>query len=222
MKSSAEIMHCPRHLNARLEGARAYMLMTLQMAEFFQHRNATRSDLPALTVLMDLAISELQRPFLRADQIESSRNIMGLDTQLIDDGTYFVIETAGSEARQIAGCGGWSRRSTLYGGDHSPGRDAVKLDPSVDAARVRAMYTAPGFVRRGVGRLILTLCESAAAAEGFNRLELVGTLSGEPLYRTAGYKVIERFEDARGGAPVPLARMGKTLLRDRGDLLTRG
>ena len=187
------------------------MLINLQMTEFFQHRNATRRDLPALTALMDEAIGELQRPFLSADQIQSSRKVMGLDTQLIDDGTYFVIETDDCETRQIAGCGGWSRRATLYGGDHSPGRDAALLNPTLDAARVRAMYTSPSFVRRGVGRLILQLCEAAAAAEGFARLELVATLSGEPLYHAAGYEVLERFEDSRGGAPVPLIRMQKTI-----------
>jgi GNAT superfamily N-acetyltransferase len=111
----------------------------------------------------------------------------------------------------IAGSGGWSRRATLYGGDHSPGRDTAWLDPAVDAARVRAMYTSPGYARRGVGRLILALCESAAAAAGFRRVELMGTLSGEPLYRACGYRPIERIEDPRGGAPVPLVRMGKTL-----------
>jgi GNAT superfamily N-acetyltransferase len=121
-----------------------------------KHRLATRADLPAL---MDRAISELQKPFLTAEQIGSSRTIMGLDTQLIEDKTYFVIEQDGA----IAGCGGWSRRATLYGGDRSPGRDAALLDPATDPARVRAMYTHPDFMRRGVGRLILTLCEERRA-----------------------------------------------------------
>jgi GNAT superfamily N-acetyltransferase len=172
-------------------------------------RLATLADLPALTALMDSAIGELQRGFLDAEQIAASRTIMGLDSQLVADGTYFVIEDAATGA--IAGCGGWSRRATMYGGDHSPGRDAALLDPAVDAARVRAMYTAPAFARRGVGRLILSLCEAAARAEGFARVELAGTLSGQPLYEACGYAVIERFEDARGGVPVPLARMGKGL-----------
>jgi GNAT superfamily N-acetyltransferase len=172
-----------------------------------KHRLATRDDLPALTAVMDAAIAELQKPFLDAVQISSSRAIMGLDTQLIDDRTYFVIEEDGI----IAGCGGWSRRATLYGGDRSPGRDAALLDPAKDAARVRAMYTHPNFTRRDVGRLILDLCEDAARAEGFMRVELMATRAGEPLYVACGYAPVERVSDARGGAPVPLLRMKKTL-----------
>ncbi len=171
------------------------------------HRLARRDDLPALRHLMDAAISELQKPFLSAQEIASSRMIMGLDTQLVDDGTYFVVECDG----RIAGCGGWSRRATLYGGDHSPGRSAALLDPAKDAARVRAMYTHPEFSRRGIGRLILDLCETAARAEGFSRVELMATLSGEPLYRAYGFQPIERIVDERGGAPVPLIRMGKAI-----------
>lgn len=156
---------------------------------------------------MDASIAELQRGFLDAEQIASSRMIMGLDRQLVADGTYFVVESGG----RIAGCGGWSRRATLYGGDHTPGRDAALLDPAVDAARVRAMYTHPDFARRGVGRLILRLCEDAARAEGFRRLELMATLSGRALYLPSGYADIEAIEDARGGAAVPLVRMGKAI-----------
>src|SRR4051812_49512239 len=116
---------------------------------------------------MDEAIGELQRPFLDDAQIASSRALMGIDTQLIADGTYFVVEADGA----LAGCGGWSRRSTLYGGDHTGGRDAALLVPGRDPARVRAMYTHPAAARRGVGRLILSLCEAAARAEGFTRAE---------------------------------------------------
>ena len=124
----------------------------------FTHRLATRADLPALTALMALAIGELQKGFLSPDQITASRAIMGLDTQLIDDGTYFmVLDGDGEGDGTLAGCGGWSRRNTLYGGDHTAGRNAALLDPAIDAARVRAMYTSPAFARRGVGRLILLL-----------------------------------------------------------------
>jgi GNAT superfamily N-acetyltransferase len=156
---------------------------------------------------MDAAIGELQKGFLDDDQIRSSRAIMGLDTQLIDDGTYFVVEADG----QIAGCGGWSRRATLYGGDHSAGRDAALLDPARDPARVRAMYTHPDFVRRGVGRLILQRCEQAATAEGFTAVELMGTLAGEPLYRAAGFTPVEHVVEPAGGTPVPLVKMRKSL-----------
>lgn len=176
------------------------------MAEFTS-RLAVSADVPALTVLMDAAIAELQRAFLDDAQIASSRAIMGIDTQLIDDGTYFVIESRSD----IVGCGGWSRRATLYGGNQTPGRDSQLLDPMVDAARVRAMYTSPAHARRGVGRVILSLCEAAAAAEGFTRLELMSTLSGEPLYTAYGFRPLERLVDATGGAAVPLIRMEKHL-----------
>ena len=171
-------------------------------------RLATREDLPALLPLIDAAIEELQKGFLDDAQIKSSHALMGIDTQLIDDGTYFVIEAD----RQIAGCGGWSRRATLYGGDHSAGRDAALLDPAQDPAKVRAMYTHPAFARCGVGRLALSLCEAAAAAEGFTRLELMATLSGQPLYEAAGFEPVEHLEDASGGTPVPLVRMRKPIV----------
>jgi GNAT superfamily N-acetyltransferase len=170
-------------------------------------RLAGPADLPALEAVMAAAIAELQKGFLNPEQIAASRMIMGLDRQLVADRTYFVVE-AGD---RIAGCGGWSRRATLYGGDHTPGRDPELLDPAKDAARVRAMYTHPDFARRGVGRLILTLCEDAARAEGFSRLELMGTMSGRPLYERYGFTPIEDILDARGGAPVPLTRMGKAI-----------
>ena len=94
---------------------------------------------------------------------------MGLDTQLVDDGTYFVVTRAGV----LAGCGGWSRRATMYGGDQSPGRNSALLDPAKDAARIRAMYTHPDFVRRGIGRLILSLCEGAASPKDLRVPSLV-------------------------------------------------
>jgi GNAT superfamily N-acetyltransferase len=170
-------------------------------------RVAVREDLPALKPVIDAAIGELQKGFLDAAQIEASRAIMGLDAQLIDDGTYFVVEESG----RVAGCGGWSRRATLYGGDHSAGRDAALLDPAVEPAKVRAMYTHPDFARRGVGRLILGLCEGAARAEGFRVLDLMGTMAGRPLYEAAGFRVIEKLSDDAGGVPVPLVRMRKEL-----------
>lgn len=169
---------------------------------------ATFEDLPGLCAVMDAAIGELQTGFLDPSQIEASRAVMGLDRQLIEDGTYFMALIEGA----IAGCGGWSKRATLYGGDHSAGlREPRLLDPASEPARIRAMYTAPAFARRGVGAAVLAHCEAVARAEGFFACELMATLSGEPLYRRAGYELIEEVVDVRGGAPVPLKRMGKRL-----------
>ncbi|VVT12989.1 GNAT family N-acetyltransferase [Sphingomonas sp. EC-HK361] len=172
-------------------------------------RIATTADIPEIRELMRRAIDTLQRDFLGETQIAASRQVMGLDTQLIEDGTYFVAELGGV----IAGCGGWSRRATLYGGDHSAElRDATLLDPAQDAARIRTMFTHPDFTRRGVGAVILRACESAAFAAGFERAEMMATLAGEPLYRAAGYVVIERTAAAPvEGVVVPLVRMGKLL-----------
>lgn len=172
-------------------------------------RPATPADIPVLAPLMDRAIDANQRGFLTEAQIASSRAIMGIDSRLVEDGTYYVVECDG----EVAGCGGWSRRATLYGGDHSHGRDSALLDPATDPARIRAMYTHPDFTRRGVGRLIVETCEAAAAAEGFTRMELMGTLSGRPLYEACGFAVVEEVMDAAGGAPVPLLRMAKPLTR---------
>jgi GNAT superfamily N-acetyltransferase len=166
----------------------------------FTHRTATEVDIPALVALMDRSISGPLAAFLTPDQIAASRKLMGIDSQIIADRTYVLVEADG-----------WSGRITEYGGDHTPGRKPAPLTPGVDAARIRAMYTAPEFVRRGIGRLILDLCEAAARAAGYDRAELVATMGGEPLYLAAGYREIERFEDDRGGAPVPLVRMGKRL-----------
>jgi GNAT superfamily N-acetyltransferase len=166
-------------------------------------RLAVEADAPVLRAVMEAAIAENLKPFLTPELIAASHAIMGLDTTLISDRTYWIIYGGAA----VAGCGGWSRRATIYGGDHSAGRNAALLDPAVDAARVRAMYTHPSWVRRGVGRLILRLSEEAAAREGFSRLELVATLSGEPLYRAYGFTELERLED--GG--VPLVRMAKTI-----------
>jgi GNAT superfamily N-acetyltransferase len=174
----------------------------------FTHRIATEADIPAVVALMDLAISGPLAAFLTPGEIAASRVLMGLDSQIIADRTYFIIEADGA----LAGCGGWSRRITTYGGDHTPGRVPALLTPGIHAARVRAMYTHPDFLRRGVGRLILDLCESAARDAGYDRVELVATLGGEPLYLSTGYREIERFEDDRGGVPVPLVRMGKSIL----------
>jgi len=171
-------------------------------------RRAGPEDVPDLRALMHRAIRDLQAPFLTPAQIEASFEVMGLDTQLIEDGTYFAVRLDAS----LAGCGGWSRRATLFGGDHSSGRSARLLDPAQEPARVRAMYVEPAFARRGVGRAILEAAEAAARAEGFSRLELAATLSGEPLYRAYGFETIEPFDaNTSNGVAVPLIRMGKAV-----------
>ena len=172
----------------------------------FAIRPATEADLPEIAALIALAIDRLLPAFLDAAEVAASGAVMGLDTQLVADRSYYIVH----DGATLAGCGGWSRRATLYGGDHSaPLRDGRLLDPATEPARVRAMYTHPDFTRRGIGRLILSHCEDAAAAAGFRRVELMATLSGEPLYRASGYAAIERVSDDVGGVAVPLVRMGK-------------
>jgi GNAT superfamily N-acetyltransferase len=161
-----------------------------------------------LDELMTLAIRELVGRLLDPARLEASFEMMGLDRQLVDDGTYFVIEHAG----RIAGCGGWSRRATMFGHHGRPDRDGRLLDPTTEPARVRAMYTHPEMVRRGIGRRILELCEAAAAAKGFRSLELVATVAGEPLYAAYGFEIIERIEvPTSKGVTVPCARMRKPI-----------
>jgi len=164
-------------------------------------------DINEIKSLMSLAIDVLQHGYLTPDQIEASHAGMGLDTQLIEDGTYFCVWTDG----RIVGCGGWSFRSTLYGGNHTAGRDAARLNPAKDRARIRAMYTHPDFTRRGVGRMILEASEDAARAAGFKACEMAATLAGEPFYRRCGYVVENRWQDENGAVPVPLLTMTKTL-----------
>lgn len=173
------------------------------------HRLATEDDLPALDALMARAIAELQHGLLSPAQIAVSHKTMGLDRQLVADRTYFVALHDGA----IAGCGGWSWRATLFGGDDSiVARDPRRLDPATEAAKVRAMYTDPDHARKGVGAYVLALCEGAARDAGFARVELMGTLSGARLYRKAGYQVAEAVESAAvDGVTVPLLRMEKPL-----------
>jgi GNAT superfamily N-acetyltransferase len=178
------------------------------MTDDLKLRLAREIDIAPLRALMNAAIGQLQAAYLSPEAVAASFSVMGLDSQLIADGTYFVVETG----EAIAGCGGWSRRATLFGGDHSAGRDAALLDPAREAARVRAMYTHPDFTRRGVGRMILNACEAAASREGFRACELAATLAGEPLYLACGYRPIERFSATTPeGVDVPLIRMGKAL-----------
>lgn len=174
----------------------------------FELRWATMPDLPALKELMKRSIDSLQSEFLTPEQVIASHEIMGLDTQLILDGTYLLAIKEG----KIAGCGGWSKRATLYGGDHSIDlRKPELLNPDNEPAKIRAMYTNPDFVRQGVGKLVLETCEKTAARNGFKTVELMGTLSGEPLYTKYGYEVIEKTQAIANGITIPLVKMRKTL-----------
>ncbi|MFZ1741771.1 MAG: GNAT family N-acetyltransferase [Pontixanthobacter sp.] len=168
---------------------------------------ARLEDAEPIKQLMDLAIGELQKGYLDPDQIAASRAGMGLDLQLIEDGTYFCVFEDG----ELAGCGGWSRRATLYGGNHSAGRDPRLLDPQTERARIRAMYTHPGHTRKGVARMVISAAESAAKAEGFLALEMAATLAGKPFYLQCGYAIESEWCDTNGAVPVPLATMTKAL-----------
>lgn len=175
----------------------------------FVLRQARAEDIPAMSRVMDRAIAGLMNGFLTARQVADSTSIMGMDPQLIADGTYLLAEDASGA---VIGCGGWSMRRTTHGGGRSAGRDDGLLDPATEPARVRAMYTDPAHARRGVGRAILQAAERAAAAAGFSDATLVATLAGAPLYRAAGWQEIERMEaPAAEGRTVPVIRMDKAL-----------
>ena len=174
------------------------------------HRIARPEDLDGLREVMRRSIETLQDEFLGPEQVAASHKVMGLDAQLILDGTYFIVESGG----RMAGCGGWSWRSTLYGGDESVvAREPRALDPATEPARIRAMYTDPDFARRGVGRLVLTLCEEAARRAGFKSATMMATMAGVPLYRACGYVEAEPPINASiNGVEVPLVRMEKRLV----------
>ena len=155
-------------------------------------RLATLDDVPSLQELIPESVRALSASYYDSKQIESAlRYIFGVDTQLILDQTYFVAEAEG----QVVGCGGWSKRALLFGGDQWKSDDDEKLlDPSKDAARIRAFYVHPGWKRKGIGRQIILACEDAARSSGFTKLELVSTLPGEPLYSASGYSIAEPVE----------------------------
>jgi GNAT superfamily N-acetyltransferase len=147
-------------------------------------RPATLSDKPVLEALIARSARELSKGDYTPEQVEGAlRGAFGVDTQLIIDGTYFAVELDG----RIVGCGGWSKRRTLFGGDARAGRDAGELDPRVDAAKIRAFFVDPDCARRGIGRAILEHCEAQAALHGFTRFELMATLPGVRLYEQCGY-----------------------------------
>jgi GNAT superfamily N-acetyltransferase len=172
-------------------------------------RLATRQHIPSLVRLIPDSVRALSAGLYTERQIESALvHVFGVDSQLIADGTYYV---AAADSR-IVGCGGWSKRQTLYGGDQMKAEADPLLDPSQDAGRIRAFFVHPTWTRRGIGRRIIEACEAAARQAGFQRMELGATVPGEPLYAAMGYAVTERFAIAMpDGESLPAAHMAKTL-----------
>jgi N-acetylglutamate synthase-like GNAT family acetyltransferase len=172
-------------------------------------RRAQTPDVPALEALIASSGRELSAGYYTATQANAiTRHVFGVDSQLIADQTYFVIEEDG----RIVACGGWSRRRTLFGGDQTKGRTDPLLDPATEPARVRAFFVDPALARRGLGRRLMDECLREATAAGFRALELVSTLPGEPLYLSSGFSVVERFHlELPGNVRVPVSRMRRTL-----------
>jgi GNAT superfamily N-acetyltransferase len=172
-------------------------------------RRAARADIPVLAALIARSAHALSAADYTPSQVAGAlRGAFGVDTQLVDDGTYFVAEDDGV----IAGCGGWSFRATLFGSDTRTERDASMLDPSTHAAKIRAFFVEPGQARRGVGSLLLERCESEARARGFSRVELMATLPGVRLYAARGYLGTQHVSyDLGNGEHIDFVPMSKEL-----------
>jgi GNAT superfamily N-acetyltransferase len=180
--------------------------------ETAQIRHATSADIPALRELIDLSVRSLQAGDYNPAEIEGALGtVFGVDSQLIADGTYFVVEApAGAQQTMIAGCGGWSKRKTLFGGDHKTGREDSLLDPVHDNAKIRAFFVHPDWARRGIGSMILQACENAARDAGFTSFELGATITGERLYSMRGYLPLEQLDvPLANGAMLRVIRMVK-------------
>jgi GNAT superfamily N-acetyltransferase len=172
-------------------------------------RPAVAGDVPALTMLIASSVRGLQAQDYTPSQLEGAlASVYGVDTQLIADGTYFVAEVDGT----MVACGGWSKRKTLFGADHCAGREDSLLNPTRDAAKIRAFFVHPDWVRRGIASLILKTCEDAAYARGFRRFEMGATLTGIPMYAARGYVTGERIEvPLPNGLSLTVVRMSKIL-----------
>lgn len=177
-------------------------------------RNATREDIPELQNLIAASVRALQAGDYSKNQMEGAlESVFGVDSQLVADGTYFVAEARDSSGSwQIAGCGGWSMRKTLYGGDAWTQREDSLLDPRADAAKIRAFFVHPDWARIGVGTRILQACEEAARQAGFTRFEMGATLTGAKLFGARGYRAVERIEvPLRNGEKLSVVRMEKRI-----------
>ena len=185
------------------------------------------ADVPALQQLIEASVRELQAADYSPEQMDGAlESVFGVDSQLIADGTYLVAEARtrdsalggenGNELKSpgsewvIAGCGGWSKRKTLYGGDRFAGREDTLLDPKRDAAKIRAFFIHPAWARRGVGSKVLEACEAAAHEAGFSRYEMGATLTGAKLFGTKGYVAVEKIEvPLKNGLTLPVIHMAK-------------
>jgi GNAT superfamily N-acetyltransferase len=178
-------------------------------------RNATLADVPRLREIIEASVRGLQARDYSPAQIEGAlASVYGVDSQLIADGTYFVVEGDDTGASTLVACGGWSKRKTLYGGDQFAGREDSLLDPARDAAKIRAFFVHPDWARRGFGTMILEACEKAAIEAGFTRLEMGATLSGIAFYRAMGYVEIENQSVPLGnGETLPIVKMAKEVKR---------
>jgi N-acetylglutamate synthase-like GNAT family acetyltransferase len=190
-------------------------------------RKAVVTDVPALRALIEMSVRALQAQDYTPAQMEGAlETVFGVDSQLIADGTYFVAEARLVEAKHeeekpsggnnagsewvIAGCGGWSKRKTLYGSDHWTEREDALLDPKRDAAKIRAFFIHPAWARRGIGSKILEACEIAASAAGFASYEMGATLTGAKLFGKKGYVAVENIEvPLKNGLSLPVVRMAK-------------
>ena len=176
-------------------------------------RKAVGADVARLQELIEASVRKLQAADYSPAQIEGAlKSVYGVDSQLIADGTYFAVEIAEPSTAQvhIVGCGGWSKRKTLYGGDQYAEREDSLLDPLRDAAKIRAFFVHPNWARQGIGTRILEACEKAATEAGFSRFELGSTLSGVPFYRARGYVEVEnQSAQLSNGEVLPILRMAK-------------
>jgi GNAT superfamily N-acetyltransferase len=181
-------------------------------------RVATAADIPKLRGLIELSVRKLQAEDYTQSQIDNAlKTVFGVDSQLIADGTYFVVEAQASEAAAanrstFAGCGGWSKHATLYGGDQWAGREDALLDPQRDAAKIRAFFVHPDWARQGIASIILDACESAARQAGFTRCEMGATLTGVKFFSARGYKAVKEIQVPVGnGEMLPVVQMEKLL-----------
>ena len=183
-----------------------------KVAVDWKPRLAREEDIPALEALIPVSVRVLQAPYYSAAQMEAALGpVFGVDKQLIRDGTYFVVENDA----QVVGCGGWSKRKTLFGGDQTKAVEDPLLNPETEPARIRAFFIHPDYARRGIAGRIIETCEQAARAAGFTSIELAATLPGEPLYIAFGYHAIERFDiPLPDGLGLPVARMRKQIIKN--------